>query len=200
MKKLFSIVFLGIAALSTSVAQSDKTIIFAGTDALRGVGQTTLDLGAGVNARFHYPIVPNLALTAKLGAEYFKMSGYGYGFNSAGLAYGYSPVTGWGFNRVEPRLGITYYETTGVVLPVVVGVRYYLTALAKGLHIDVNLGRDFAVTETMVGTLRVEPGIGYTLTLGNGQFIDFSALSISGLKPGTNIVGLSVAYGFPVKF
>ncbi|GHB70593.1 hypothetical protein GCM10007390_25390 [Persicitalea jodogahamensis] len=169
-------------------------------DALRGVGKTTLDFGAGFNARVHYPVAPNLALTAKFGTELYKMSGFSYGLNSTGLAYGYNPITGWGFNRIEQRVGIRYSETRGVVLPVIVGARYYLPAVLKGLHADLGLGRDFAVTKTIRGTFRVEPGFGYTLTLGNGQFMDFSAVYVSGLQPGTNIAGLSIAYGFPVKF
>ncbi|GAB2559560.1 hypothetical protein [Spirosoma areae] len=66
---------LGMAAQPGARAQVDKKILFAGADLLRGVGKYNgLALGVGLNARLHYPLTPALALTGKVGVEYYKLS------------------------------------------------------------------------------------------------------------------------------
>lgn len=197
MKKLL-IIFL-FAATTAAFCQSDKTIIYGGVDALRGVKGNGLNYGLGLNAKLQYPIAPNLALTAKVGAEYYKISAYSYGLGYPILGYGNDLLTGWGFNTPQYQTQFYYYETQGVSLPLTVGARYYTPAVLEGLHVDLNGGVDVAVSETMRTTFRLEPNVGYTLTLGNGRFLDISLVYINALQPRTGIVGVSFAYGIPVN-
>ena len=198
MKKLLTLLLVTVT--TAAFAQSDKVIIYGGVDALRGVRGNGLNFGLGLNAKLQYPIAPNLALTAKIGAEHYKISGYSYGLGYYNLGYGYNLVTGWGFNTPQYQVSASYYETRGTSLPVTVGVRYYIPAILEGFHVDLNGGMDIAVSETLRHSVRLEPNVGYTLTLGNGQFLDLSLMYVNALQPRTGIIGLSVAYGFPVKF
>ena len=200
MKKLLAILFFSVVIVSSSFAQSDKIILYASVDALHGVRGNGLNYGAGLNAKLQYPIAPNLALTARVGAEHYKIAGYSYGLGYPTLGYGYNLITGWGFNTPQYQVNTFYYETRGTSLPLTVGVRYYVPAVLNGLHVDMNGGVDAAVSETLRNSVRLEPNVGYTLSLGNGHFLDLSLAYFNALKPRTGVIGLSVAYGIPVKF
>ena len=193
---------LGLTTLSAAFGQADKKILYVGADLLRGVGKYNgLGFGAGMNARLQYPLIPNLALTAKVGVEYYKIAYYGYLPGYSSLGYGYNIITGWGFNTYNYIPGLTYSdESYGLSLPVTVGPRLYLPAVLKGLHTDLNVGADVAATKTMLTSLHVSPGVGYTLPLANGHFLDVTTSFVTNFKRGNGVVGLSVAYGLPIKF
>ncbi|GAB2559553.1 hypothetical protein [Spirosoma areae] len=70
----------------------------------------------------------------------------------------------------------------------------------KGLHVDLNAGVDIAATKTMLTSLHVSPGVGYTLPLANGRFLDVTAGYATSFARGSGVVGISVAYGLPLNF
>ncbi|MPR33335.1 hypothetical protein [Salmonirosea aquatica] len=202
MKKLLTILLLSTATMAATFAQTDKTILYSAADVLHGVGKYNgLGFGAGLNARLQYPIRQNLALTAKVGAEYYRISTYSYNLGFTHLTYGYNYATGWGFNT--PMYGgVVGYptETHGFSLPVTVGPRLYLPPVLEGLHTDLNLGLDIAASKTMRTSLRFEPGVGYTLPLPGGRYLDITASLVTTFKRGDGVVGVSVAYGLPANF
>lgn len=200
MKKLLIILFFGIVFVPSTYAQSDKTILYASVDAMRGAKGNGINYGAGLNAKLQYPIAPNLTLTARLGLEHYKISGVSYGLGYPTLGYGNNLITGWGWNTPQYQVNALYYETRGTNLPITVGVRYYIPAVLEGFHVDMNGGVDATLSESLRSSVRFEPNVGYTLTLGNGKFLDLSLAYLNALKPRTGVFGLSIAYGIPVKF
>jgi len=206
MKKQLTTLLIGgiltVALRSASFGQMDKTMLFVGANLARGVGKYNgLGVGGGLNARLHYSLWPTLALTAQLGLEYYKIKYYDYLPGYSYLGYGYNAITGFGFNTINYGPGYVYpVDTWGISLPITVAPRLYLPTLLKGLHADLNLGVDVAATRTMLTSLLVSPGVGYTLPLADGNFLDILIGYGTSLSRGSGVVGVSVAYGLPIHF
>ncbi|GAB3691413.1 hypothetical protein GCM10027592_09420 [Spirosoma flavus] len=203
-KQLIFLLIASILSLTlppTVFGQANEKLLYVAGDVLGGVGTyNTIDYGAGVNLRLHYPVLPQLAVTAKIGVEYYTISAYRY-MTTTYLGYGYNPISGFGFNTIYSAPGgISGEKTYGVSLPIVVGPRLYLPALRNGAHVDLNAGADVAASKMMITSLHVSPGAGLTLPLPNNKFLDVMAYYVTSFERGSGVVGVSVAYGLPIKF
>ncbi|MBD2704069.1 hypothetical protein IC229_25715 [Spirosoma sp. BT702] len=192
---------ISITLLPTVFGQANSKLLYVAGDVLLGVGKyNAIDYGAGVNIRLHYPILPQLAVTAKAGIEYYFISAYRY-MTTTYLGYGYNPISGFGFNTLYSAPGgVSGEKTYGVSIPLAVGPRLYLPALRNGAHVDLNVGADLAASRIMVTSLHVSPGAGITLPLPNDKLLDVMAYYVTSFERGSGVIGVSVAYGLPVKF
>ena len=180
-------------------AQVNTTKLLVATDVLHGVGNA-LRLGNGVNARFQYPLTKTLAITGKVGIEYYRINYTYYVPGYVGPTFTYY-AGNWGFYGVYDIPGSIYrQETTGLSMPITVGPRLFLPMLRDGLHVDLNVGADVGVSRTMRTSLHLSPGVGYVVPLPKGRSLDIIAHYVTALKRQTSIVGISVAYELPIKF
>lgn len=204
MKRNLLILLFGIVTSLFSgqpaVAQADRKLLFAGADLLHGVGRyNALRVGGGLSARVQYPLRSNLALTAKVGVEYYRIRYYDYLPGYSYLGYGYNIITGYGFNTIYYGAGYGYLvNDNGVSLPVTVGPRLYLPGLVRGLHTDLNAGLDVAATRTLITSLHIAPGVGYAVLLSTGNYLDVSLNYGTSFGRGSGVFGLSAAYGLPL--
>lgn len=192
---------LSLTILPTVFGQANAKLLYIAADVLRGIGKyNAIDYGVGANVRLHYPILPQLAVTAKAGVEYYTISAYRY-MTTTYLGYGYNPISGFGFNTIYSAPGgISGEKTYGVSIPLVVGPRLYLPAIRNGAHVDLNVGADLAASRIMVTSLHVSPGAGFTIPLPDDKFLDVMAYYVTSFERGSGVLGVSFAYGLPVKF
>lgn len=204
MKNILSIFVLSVLgwliSTGSSLAQADEKLLFAGLDVLKGVGKYNgITYGVGGSIRYHHPIRQHVALTARVGLEYYKIRYYSY-VPSTYLGYGYNAITGFGFNTIYYGAGNLYeYETHGVNLPITVAPRLYLPNVLPGLHADLNLGADMALSKSLITSLHVAPGAGYALPLKTGQYLDITTNFVTSFSRGSGLFTIGAAYGLPVK-
>lgn len=196
MKKFFLCLLLSgllTGGLRPSVlGQVTDKIIFGGVNGLVGVGRYNgIEYGVGVSGRFHYPLTPKVALTAKVGLDVYRVR-YAYVLPSSYVGYGYNLITGYGFNTIYYNYYGYEYKLTGLSVPVCFGPRVYLT---PQVHADLNVGVDVAVNWNLVSVLHVEPGAGYTRRLSNGGFLDLNAGYYTSFAKGSGVFTLGAAYG-----
>lgn len=180
----------------TALGQVTDKILFGGVNGLVGVGRYNgIDYGVGVSGRFHYPLTPKVALTARMGFDVYRVR-YANLLPSSYLGYGYSLITGYGFNTIYYNYYAYEYKATGLSIPVCFGPRVYLT---DEVHADLNVGVDVAANRNLVSVLHVEPGVGYTKRLSNGGFLDLNAGYYTSFARGSGVFTLGAAYGLKLN-
>ena len=158
----------------------ERSLIFIETGIGVGIGKyNATGITTGLSGRFQMPLGSNFTLNASTG---FSMGTIKKAYRSGGY-YDY--------------YGNYYYDNTGVPatyfwIPVNVGPRYYF---AKNLHVGLNLGVDIGVSEVAATSFHFEPGFGYALPLGNGNFFDIGTTFETSFEQGTSIFSFRFAYG-----
>ncbi|GAB3319100.1 hypothetical protein GCM10027299_11330 [Larkinella ripae] len=200
MKKLLLCLLLGGLAggghFSPVFGQASDPLFFGGVHLNMPVGRyKPLTFGAGFDARFQYPVLPKLALTARAGLELFRIN-YASLNPYAYLGYGYNPISGFGFNTMYMSYASRNERVTALNVPLGVGPRLFLT---DRLHADVLAGLDVAASEHMRSSFRLEGGGGYLLPLRQGGFLDINAGFFTSFAKGSNLLTLGVSYGFKLR-
>ncbi|GAB3513457.1 hypothetical protein GCM10027341_55490 [Spirosoma knui] len=187
---------LVLGQLTLAVGQANDKLVYLGANLLAGIGRYNgIKYGAGVSGRFQYPLTTNVALTAKVGLEVYRVSSAFLVPNSY-LGYGYSPISGFGFNTLYYNFYSYESVAMGLAIPICFGPRVYLNDRA---HVDLNVGVDIAANASMVSSLHVEPSAGYLLPLPNGGKLDLNAGYFTSFAKGSGVFTIGAAFGLSLK-
>ncbi|UYZ63492.1 hypothetical protein [Hymenobacter weizhouensis] len=151
-------------------AQGGQHVLFLGSELGVGVGRYNgIGLLTGPDIRYQLPLGRQFALTARTGLDVFFVKG-----------------------RYSEYYRYYYGPTTGLSIPVTVGPRFYIV---EGLHTSLNLGVDIGVNRLTTTSFHFEPGVGYALPVGKGNYVDLGTSFGTSFSQGSGVFLFTFAYG-----
>ncbi|MBC8154860.1 MAG: hypothetical protein H7Z72_18340 [Bacteroidetes bacterium] len=179
-----------------ALGQATDKIIYGGVALLKNVGRyNAANVGVGFSGRYQYPLTPTVSVTGKLGLEVYRVNYSFYNYSTYNVT-SYNYTTG-GYYSIPYYYNYSYENRgTAIVIPFSFGLRVYLT---DKVHADLNVGVAIAVNGNATSDLRVEPGVGYTLPLGNGRFLDLNTSYFTSFARGSGAFTISAAYSLNLK-